>query len=369
MGKTIIVPETAQLAEHDAARQRVIGSLANEAANASAFADYQARRPDNTKRRQRADLTVFARYLSLLTFYTLDAQQDADTQHKANAERLMSDPAAWSNITYGVISGFVKWQLQEGYALGSVNVRLATVKRYVKLALQAGALDAETAAKIATVTGFAYGERTEVDKGRAADGFETRRGEKKAAAVELSKQQRRALKTDHPDTAQGRRDALLMCLLLDHGLRCSEIAALEVTAFTFERGRKGAFTFYRQKVKLTQTHELTRDSFEAARAYFDSGDAPAVGKLLRASRKNGELISVGMSERAITKRVNTLGEKIGIVGLSAHDGRHSAATEVARRKDITLNRMVEMFGWNSPAMALQYIAAAAIANEGVDFDD
>ena len=51
------------------------------------------------------------------------------------------------------------------------------------------------------------------------------------------------------------------------------------------------------------------------------------------------------------------------------DGRHSAATEVANKKDITLNRMVEMFGWNSPAMALQYIAKAQIANEGVDFDD
>ncbi|TXH14680.1 MAG: site-specific integrase [Hyphomicrobiaceae bacterium] len=372
MTTSITASQAAQLAEQDAARQNLIGALANEAADASAFADYQADKPANTLRRQAGDLAVFARFLSLLKFYTLDAEQDADAQHKARAARLMHEPTAWGNITYGIVSGFVKWQLQEGYAVGSVNVRLATVKRYAKLAYTAGALDGEQAAKIATVTGFAYGKRAKVDENRAADGVQTRRGEKKAAAVELTKAQRRQLKTAHPKTAQGRRDALLMCLLLDHGLRCSEIAALEVAAFSFERGRQATFTFYRQKVRMWQSHELTRDSYKAASDYFDNGDAPAVGKLLCASRKGGELdqSGKGMSERAITKRVEYLGRQIiGVSGLSAHDGRHSAATEVARQKDVTLNRMVEMFGWNSPAMALQYIAKAQIANEGVDFND
>jgi integrase len=133
---------------------------------------------------------------------------------------------------------------------------------------------------------------------------------------------------------------------------------------------RGHFTFYRQKVGKTQTHNLTRDSYQAALAYLQH-DAPPTGKLLASSSKGGKLdqSGSGMSERAITKRVNYLGNKVGITGLSAHDGRHSAATEVARRKDVTLDRMVEMFGWNSPAMALTYIEAAQRANEGVDFDE
>ncbi len=368
MTHAITPSQAAQLLQADAARQTVIGSLANEAANASAFSDYQQDKPANTLRRQAGDLAVFARYLSVLHFYTLDADKDADAQHKANAARLMSDPTAWAAITYGLINGFVKWQLQQGYAVGSINVRLATVKRYTKLAFQAGSLDTEQAAKIGTVKGFAYGNRTDIDERRTEDGYETRKGDKKAAAVALNKAQRAALMTQ-PYTPQGRRDTLLMCLLLEHGLRCGEIATLDVTAFAFERTyQSGTFTFYRKKVRKWQTHKLTRRSLQAARAYFES-DAPVMGKLLRGSLKNGELSNDGMSERAITKRVNVLGEKIGIVSLSAHDGRHSAATEVARQKDIPLNRMVEMFGWNSPAMALFYIEAAAIANEGVNFED
>ncbi|MBK8028794.1 MAG: tyrosine-type recombinase/integrase [Chloroflexi bacterium] len=359
------LPETS-LAE----RQGVIGVLADDAARAGIFADYQKDKPANTLRRQAGDLAVFARYLFALTFYAYTFDSDADWQIAKQANALMSDPAEWAQITFGIVSGFVQWQLQQGYAIGSINVRLATVKRYAALAFQAGATDTDTAAKISSVKGFAYGKRAEADKRRAAEGQATRKGSKKEKAVPLTKAQRRALKTQ-PDTPQGRRDALLICLLLDHGLRCGEIAILEVTAFTFDHEhRAGYFTFYRQKVGKTQTHDLTRDSYKAAMGYIDQ-DAPVSGNLLCPSSKGGKLdkSGKGMSERAITKRVEFLGRKIGIKGLSAHDGRHSAATEVARRKDVTLDRMVEMFGWNSPAMALTYIEAAKRANEGVDFDE
>jgi site-specific recombinase XerD len=45
--------------------------------------------------------------------------------------------------------------------------------------------------------------------------------------VKLERDQVAALKTQ-PDTPQGRRDALLMCLLLDHGLRVGEVAILVI---------------------------------------------------------------------------------------------------------------------------------------------
>lgn len=351
-------------------RQVVIGQLADDAARAGVFAEYQKDKPANTLRRQVGDFAVFARYLFDLTFYACTSESDVHAQTKQHAAALMSDPAEWARITFGIVSGFVQWQLQQGYAIDSINVRLATVKRYVSLAFQAGYIDADNAAKIASVRGFAYGKRAEVDKRRSADGQAIRKGAKKESAVTLTKTQRRALKTQ-PDTPQGRRDALLMCLLLDHGLRCGEIAALDVSAFTLDdEKRVGHFTFYRQKVRKTQTHDLTRDSYKAARAYI-AQDAPTGGKLLCASVKGGKLdkSGKGMSERAITKRVEYLGRILGIEGLSAHDGRHSAATEVARRKDVTLDRMVEMFGWNSPAMALTYIETAKRANEGIDFDE
>ena len=109
----------------------------------------------------------------------------------------------------------------------------------------------------------------------------------------LSAAQVNALKRQ-PDTAQGRRDALLLCLLLDHGLRVGEVAALEVTAVNLT---EGTLTFYRPKVGKTQTHQLSRDALKAAQAWFTSGDAPAVGPLLRASTRGGALGPACPNER------------------------------------------------------------------------
>src|SRR5438034_10985201 len=88
----------------------------------------------------------------------------------------------------------------------------------------------------------------------------TRVGTKKAEAVPLTQEQARALK-EQSNTPQGRRDALLMCLLLDHGLRCGEVAALTPESLNVS---SGLLTFYRQKVDKVQTHRLTRDTLLAA---------------------------------------------------------------------------------------------------------
>ncbi len=41
------------------------------------------------------------------------------------------------------------WLLQQGYALGTINVKLSTVKQYAGLAFQAGAIDPTQHALIA----------------------------------------------------------------------------------------------------------------------------------------------------------------------------------------------------------------------------
>ena len=311
------------------------------------FADYAERRAANTLRRQRVDLATFARYLEAVQFHT-------------DAEALQTEPAAWAQITYGIVAGFVRWQLAQGYAVGTINVKLSTVKQYAKLAFQAGVIDPTQHALIRTVSGYQYKEQKRVDEKRSADAVPTRKGTKKAEAVSLSGAQVKALK-QYPDTPQGRRDALLLCLLLDHGLRVGEVAALDVTAIHLA---EGTLTFYRQKVGKTQTHALSKDALKAARAWFASGDAPAVGRLLRASAKGGRLGSAGMSTRAITKRVNYLGKQIGVDGLSAHDLRHSWATRAARNQTSAF-ALQDAGGWNSLAMPSRYVEAAKIANEGV----
>ncbi len=165
-----------------------------------------------------------------------------------------------------------------------------------------------------------------------------------------------------PDTPQGRRDAVLMCLLLDHGLRCGEVAALRVEHINLPAG---SFTFYREKVDLEQTHKLTNDTFRALYAYLTL-DAP-LGPLLMGSRKDGALAG-RMSVRAINKRVGILGNVVGAGHLSPHDCRHYWTT-AAIRGGSDIKSVQEGGGWKSPHMPLQYANRAAIANEGIKLAD
>jgi integrase len=301
---------------------------------------------DNTIRRKMADLALFETFLR---------------SAGVPASGLYDNPQAWRGVTWGLVQAFKVWQLKNGYAIASINGRLSTVRTFAKIAARAGAITAEESILIASVEGYANKEAKHIDEKRKADGMDTRKSNKKAEAVTIPEDIARALK-QQPDTPQGRRDTLIMCLLLDHGLRVGEIVILTRKAFDM---KAGTFTFYRPKVNKTQTHELTADTRKAAAAYFRH-DAPADGILWRKSCKGTGKLSGQMSEtsatRALTKRVELLGRHAGIDGLSAHDARHYAATYEARN-GTPINRLVDMFGWNSPAMALRYIESAKIAND------
>jgi integrase len=327
------------------------GQAANSAAARSAFSDFQGRKAPNTTRRQAADLALFAEYLAAAGLQAGDFE---------------NDPESWRPITWGLVEGFTRWQLGKGYAVSSVNVRLATVKVYARLALKAGTLPQAEHAMITTVKGYARKEALHIDERRTAEDIDTRKGSKKAVAVSVTPTQAAAL-IAQPQTPQGRRDSLLMCLMLEHGLRVGEVARLAVTDFDPKAGR---LTFYRPKVDKIQTHKLTARTLAAVRSYFEF-DAPAIGNVWRASasKKDGKqaagtLTGQGLSERAITNRVADLGHLVGLVGLSAHDLRHYWATQAAR-SGTPLDRLQDAGGWNSPAMPLRYIESAKIANEGV----
>lgn len=328
-----------------------LAQAANNVAARHTFSDYRERKADNTLRRQDADLALFADFLRSVGI-------------PADSQALATQPAAWKDITWGLVAGFVGWMLKQDYATGTVNVRLSTVKTYAKLASKAGTLDKLEYLQIKDVSGYSRVERKRIDDRRHEAGTDTRRtGGKKAEAVRISPEQAKAFK-HQPDTPQGRRDAVLCCLLLDHGLRCGEIALLDVSHVDL---KSGELRFYRPKVDKVQTHRLTPDTKRALTAWADSGDMPVVGPLLRSSVKGGALTSAGMTERAITKRVRFLGKQVGIEGLSAHDCRHFWATTAAR-KGTDPFALQEAGGWNSLAMPRRYVEAARIANEGVHLE-
>jgi len=101
-----------------------VGKAANDAAARHTFQDYRSRKAKNTIRRQDADLALFIRYLAEVA--------------QVEVGDLAEKPEAWAGITWGLVEGFVKWQLQKGYSVGSVNVRLSTIRTYASMAQKAG---------------------------------------------------------------------------------------------------------------------------------------------------------------------------------------------------------------------------------------
>ena len=324
-------------------------------ATAATFDDYRGRLDTDTLRRQEADLALFAYFLGTVQAIPPEAAPGLGA-------RLPCEPAAWANLTHGLIAAFLRWQLDQGYAIGSINVRLATVRRYCGLAHGAGILTAETIALIRTIRGYSGRQARSIDAQRQRTATPTRVGAKKADPHVLTAAQVRRLK-QQPDTPQGHRDALLICLLADLGLRVGELASLEVGAVDLAHG---TLTFYREKVHTRQTHQLSRDTLAAARAYF-AADAPTTGPLLRGSRKNGELWNL-MSIRAIRERVGLLGARIGVTDLSPHDLRHTWATRAARGKSDPF-ALRDAGGWSSLAMPSRYVESNEVANERIDLEE
>jgi len=328
-------------------QKRTVGELANQYAARNIFFDYRERKSEETIRRQKADIKLFLSYLYQCPFSDEEKEELSD---------LWYSPQGWSHITFGLVEGFLHWMFNNGYALGSINVRLSTIKTYCKLAAKADCISKGDYALIKTVTGYRYGEAKNVDKKRDV----TRIGEKKAHFAVLSKSQYQELK-NQPDTPQGRRDLFLITLLFELGLRCGEIAGLKTSELNLN---EGLLVFRREKVDKTQTHELSRAILIAARKYLEVCTPGEY--LMMGSSHNGSLRG-RMKTRSITQRVTDLCKRIGIDGISAHDGRHTWAT-FAVRAGTDIKTLQDAGGWNSPYMPLRYAESQKIANKGVKLD-
>lgn len=332
--------------------------LADEVARQNVLERYLMKKSQETIRRQYWDIKVFSSYLEAAHINTTGIALELPLWKE---EKLSLE--AWKDVTHGIVEGFVHWQLIQGFAIGSVNVRLSTIKTYCKLASLSGFLSQNELAKIKLVEGFRHKEGKNVDESRKTN----RVGPKKAEAIVLTKEQAKQLKNDHPDTPQGWRDRVLMCFFLDHGLRCGELASLVCSDIDLSAG---TFHLYRKKVDKDQNHRLTQSTLLALTNYFKHIQLKPNEQLLRGSKKSpdGSKMSGGMSTRAITARVNYLGKKIGIQNLSAHDGRHTWGTHAAR-EGTDIASLVNAGGWSSPSTPLsRYVHPNKIANEGIKLD-
>lgn len=357
----------------------LVGQIANEAAQHHVFHEYHLRRSRNTIATHRAGLVAWVRFLqqagaarslvdTAVSWVTdsFDKNGRAEIQQYAeaiNASPLIvsaalycqSEPTAWTGTTWGLVEGFVKWLLNEGYSVATVNQRLSSLKVYLRLATKAGVIPVGEHALMREVRGYGRTEGKRVDERRE----QTRVGHKKAEALVLTDAQVRKLKRDHDNTPQGIRDRLLLTLFLDLGLRASEVAGLKCE--DFENGR---VTVYRKKTDTTDTLLLSPDivaALDAYQLYLRGGVTP----LLRGSRKNKQLTNGNLSQRAISNRIRLLGrDLLGVWELSPHDLRHTWATHAAKYNDPFALR--DAGGWTNMETPSRYVERRKVANEGIE---
>ena len=97
------------------------GQIANVYAQSNVWEIYHAEITENTRKRQMNDLASYCTYLEAMNI-------------KRTADELFNDPFAWAGTTYGLLAGYVEWSMQQGYSIGTINVRLATLRKYCTLA-------------------------------------------------------------------------------------------------------------------------------------------------------------------------------------------------------------------------------------------
>jgi integrase len=320
--------------------QVYIGQAANQAAAANLFDDYMERKAGNTRARYIQALNGFGIFLNTLGY----------------KNHGMTNPQDWEGITFGLIEAYKRAQLQESYSIPTTNQNTYIIKAFAKLAAQAEIIPAEEIIKVQTVKGYKSSEAAHINEQRTQAGKATRIGNKKERSTAITREQAKALKAQPADTLQGKRNALLMALLLDHGARISEVISLKGDDFDI---LNKTVVFHRTKTNRIDKHIMTADSFKAAKVYFDEVK-PEPGRSIWIGINKGGKESGTFGKLAAQKTVTSLGRAIGIE-ISCHDCRHYYATAAHRAGSSSIDIM-RAGGWSSPAMLSRYIEAEQVQN-------
>ena len=335
---------TKEVSEEIIRRQKEIGEQFNQASAQSAF-DISMK-AKNTEIRYKKELRHFSEFLDTCGYHNEG----------------METPQEWKYITFGIVDGYKQYLLLKGYSVNSVNQTLYIIRRYCKQATKAGFIPVDELGKIQLIEGVKCSEAPHVDEKRDV----TRLSTKKKTATEISEEKVYQLKNQQPETLKGKRDALLLAILLDMGLRESEVVTLTWSSIDIETR---VMEWYRKKTNNRGRELISKDVENAYRAYRDAlteAGEELSGSLWVTVSKSGKITGKGLSIDAVKLLVKTAGEAVGIENLSPHDLRHSMATR-AYLADIPVISIQRRLGHSSASTTERYIDTEKLKRY-TDFD-
>lgn len=217
---------------------------------------------------------------------------------------ISNEPIGWSRMQATFVKEYVEYLRNEHYQPSTIDKQLDTIKIYARLAMNAGYLPQQEYEQIHRI------------QAPPATAGEPRRGEKRSQYLDLSDEQVQQL-LKQPDTREGRRDKLLLALLLYCGFWPREIAALDRHSIAL---KEGTITFYDYHAEEQQTLRLDSVTLDAASKYLQ--DSSPYEALFVGNHKDSTH-TLRLSDRAINARVRTLGKKMLGVDLLAPQDCHA----------------------------------------------
>ena len=259
---------------------------------------------------------------------------------EVSAEELSRNFDIWTHLDSAFILAIYDWMMEKGYSINTARVVRSFIFAQLQMLQKCGMITHEKLGSIYILT----------KTGRLSNGKKPKWYGRNGV---LTDEDVYRLKNGHDtDTVCGRRDKLLMHILLEHGLRRGEVVKLELNNIDVDQG---VMTFYRPKTDSWTTVRLTPATLEALKDHKDK-DGIQRGTLVQAVNKGDHIEGSITSGVAINNIVKRLARDLlkGKIDISAHDCRHYWATKRAEEGATALQLMREG-GWSSLNSVMIYI--------------
>jgi integrase len=225
--------------------------------------------------------------------------------------------------------------LEKKLSASTVNVRLSAVRKLIGEAQHNGIIGAEEAASLAGVPNLSQ-------KGTRVGNWLTRDQAKELLTV--------------PDRSKikGKRDYVILALLLGCALRRQELASLDVDAIQMREGR-WVLPDLRGKGGRVRTVAIPIWVKQGINAWMIAAKIED-GRLLRPLSKSGKLIGDELGDWAIWSVVEQSAKEIGIERFGAHDLRRTCA-KLCRRNGGDLEQIKFLLGHSSIQTTERYLGS------------
>ncbi len=255
------------------------------------------------------------------------------------------DDSGRPTLSKAVVNAYKVALQDKGYAPATINQRLSAIRKFATEASDNGLIPLQVAYSISSV------------KGVRSAGVRTGKW--------LNASQSQAL-LNAPDinTLKGVRDYAILAVLLDGGLRRSEVAKLEFSHIQQINGRWAIVDFIGKgnKVRTVPIRAWVKQAIDdwASQAGIDSG------RIFRSINKGGNLSGNSMTSQAIQDVVKLYANQRGF-DISAHDLRRTCA-QSAKLNGCDNSQIQIMLGHSSPVTTDRYLGGIQdFANAPCDY--